>query len=230
MGGFTNATRVQISGLKGAPELNGKEGTVAGDHDGSGRITVNVDGSLGQKNLNPQNLSKVVKGGVFFPVGTRVKISGLKGAAHLNDKEGNILGKDEATGRYFVNVHGEGQKNLQGVNLSKASSGVKAAPKAAPNKDLAPELREAGWGIGFHVRVGGLNGAKELNGKVGVIFGYDKEVQRYVLEFEGLGQRKIKKENMVPMNVSSGFLSSKARMMSECVVAQEPPSKRPRTA
>lgn len=214
MAGFSVGTRVQISGLTGAPELNGKEGFVAGEDAETGRITVELVEGGGHKNLKPQNLSKVVKGGVFFPAGTRVTISGLAGAAHLNFKEGNILGKDEATGRYTVLIDDEGEKNLKPENLSKASSGVKAEKKKEVfSKDVAPELQEEGFNIGQHVRVGGLNGAKDLNGKVGVIFGYDQEAQRYVLEFEASGQKKIKKDNMAPMNVSSGPLSAKARMM-----------------
>jgi hypothetical protein len=212
MSGLSNGTRVQISGLQGAAELNGKEGTVVSEQDPeSGRVTIAIDG-VGEKKLKPQNLSKIVKGGVFFPAGTRVKVSGLTGAAHLNDKEGNIIRKDDATGRYTVDIDGEGEKNLKPENLSKASSVKTSKPDNMPS-NLPPELLEEGFQIAQHVRVGGLNGAKELNGQIGVIFGYDKETQRYILEFEASGQKKIKKENMVPMNVCSGFLSAKARMM-----------------
>jgi len=114
--GFSTGTRVQISGLQGAAELNGKQGLVNGEARESGRITVDIDG-VGEKKLKPQNLSKIVKGGVFFPAGTRVKVSGLTGAAHLNGKEGNIVRKDEASGRYTVDIDGEGEKNLKPENL-----------------------------------------------------------------------------------------------------------------
>jgi len=210
-------TRVQINGLTGAVELNGKEGTVVGHDEASGRITVHVEGGKdmesGERKLKPTNLTKVVKGGVFFPAGTRVRVSGLSGAAHLNDKEGNIKGKDEATGRYTVDIDGEGEKNLKPENLTKASAVVKPKKAEETPSDTPAELREEGFKIGFQVRVGGLNGAKELNGQVGVIFGYDKEAGRYVLEFESGGQKKIKKDNLTPMHVCTGALSAKARMM-----------------
>lgn len=209
---------MKISGLTGAVELNGKEATVVGKDENTGRVTVEIDGGVGQKNLKPDNLSKVAaepkqpKPG-FFPEGTRVVISGLSGAKELNGKEGNIVCKDASTGRYTVNVDDVGQKNLKPENLAKVAkvTSTEEKPKFAPG--APPELQETGFQVGDQVRVGGLNGAKDLNGKVGVIFGYDKEAGRYILEFEGDGQKKIQKGNMVPMNVSSGFLSAKARMM-----------------
>lgn len=208
---------MQINGLTGAVEMNGKEGTVVGQDEASGRITVHVEGGgsfpSGEKNLKSTNLTKMVKGGVFFPAGTRVRVSGLTGAAHLNDKEGNIIGKDDASGRYTVNIDDEGEKNLKPENLTKASAVAKPKKEEELPSDLPAELREEGFKIGYQVRVGGLNGAKELNGQVAVIFGYDKDAGRYVLEFDGGGIKKIKKDNMVPINVCSGALSAKARMM-----------------
>lgn len=214
--GFSIGTRVRVDGLTGAVELNGKEGQVVSEFDeASGRMTVHIEGGPGEKKLKPANLTKIVKGGVFFPAGTRVNISGLTGAAHLNDKQGNIVRKDPTSGRYTVDVDGEGEKNLKAENLTKASAGVAKAKKEDDlPADTPAELKEEGFKIGYQVRVGGLNGAKELNGQTAVIFGYDKEAGRYVLEFDGGGgQKKIKKDNMVPMNVSSGALSAKARMM-----------------
>lgn len=211
---------MKINGLTSAEgsKLNGMEGQVVGFDEASGRVTVHVEGGPGEKNLKAANLTKMVKGGVFFPAGTRVRISGLSGAAHLNDKEGNIVSKDAATGRYTVDIDGEGEKNLKADNLTKASQ-VKKPEVSKPKKEedvpsnLPAELQEDGFKIGYQVRVGGLNGAKELNGQVAVIFGYDKDAGRYVLEFETSGQKKIKKDNMVPLNVCTGALSAKARMM-----------------
>jgi len=217
---FPNGTRVKISGLTGAVELNGKEATVVGKDENTGRITVDIDGGSGQKNLKADNLSKLASQAKqtpagFFAAGTRVVISGLKGAPELNGKEGNVVSKDASSGRYTVNVDDVGDKNLKPENLSKVAKVT--APAAEKKPSFAPgapkELQEEGFQVGDQVRVGGLNGAKDLNGKVGVIFGFDKNAGRYVLEFEGDGQKKINKTNMVPMHVSSGFLSAKARMM-----------------
>merc|ERR1712139_146614 len=128
--------------------------------------------------------------------------------------EANVVSKDNTTGRYTVEIDDVGQKNLKPENISKVST-TTTTTEQKPNflPTSPPELREEGFQVGDQVRVGGLNGAKDLNGKVGVIFGYDKEAGRYILEFEASGQKKIQKTNMVPMNVCSGFLSAKARMM-----------------
>merc|ERR1711924_365727 len=127
-----------------------------------------IEGGPGEKNLKPSNLTKMVKGGVFFPSGTRVTISGLSGAAHLNGKEGNIVSKDAATGRYTVNVDDVGEKNLKADNLTKSSALAKPKPKAEKVEenipsDLPVELQEEGFKIGYQVRAGGVNNAKELN-------------------------------------------------------------------
>merc|ERR1711957_1100544 len=167
------------------------------------------------KKLKPENL-EVVPSQVFYPAGSRVVITGLSGAPHLNGKEGNVTGKDKDTGRFSVEIDGEeAPKDLKPDNLRKASAVAKAKPAKSDDfpAHCPNECREAGYQIGQQVRIGGLNGAKELNGTVGVIFGYDKEAGRHVLEFEGSGQKKIKKDNMTPLNVSSGALSAKARMM-----------------
>merc|ERR1712014_203023 len=107
--------------------------------------------------------------------GTRVIISGLTGAKELNGKEANVVCLDKASGRYTVDVDdGIGRKNLKPENLSKGSKSSNADQKPICHPDSPPELKEEGFQVGDKVRVGGLNGAKDLNGKVGVIFGYDK--------------------------------------------------------
>ena len=57
---------------------------------------------------------------VVLPDGTRVKIDGLVGAAHLNGKEGTIVQWIDDRGRYMVDVDGvEIRKGLNADNLTK---------------------------------------------------------------------------------------------------------------
>merc|ERR1712039_536630 len=92
--------------------------------------------------------------------------------------------------------------------------------ETAAKKDKAGQPSRNGGGsadahdVGDRVRVGGLNGAVELNGKCAVVFSYDKQSGRYLVEFEnGAGQRKLKLENLTAMGTSNGALSAKARML-----------------
>merc|ERR1712232_1414171 len=65
-------------------------------------------------------------------------------------------------------------------------------PKPEPAREPKPDIKVGDFNIGDRVRIGGLNGAKDLNGQIGVIFGMDKESGRYIVEFEnGAGQKKL---------------------------------------
>lgn len=75
------------------------------------------------------------------------------------------------------------------------------------------DARSNEFKIGQRVRVGGLNGSKELNGQVAVVFGFDRSTARYVVEFEnGQGQRKVHGSSLTNMGVATGALAAKARM------------------
>merc|ERR1712029_847087 len=92
-----------------------------------------------------------------------------------------------------------------------------AAKPAAKSQGLPspPSGGGAGGALipGDRVRVGGLNGAIELNGQVAVVFKEDKPSGRYLVEFEnGAGQKMLKKDNLVPLGNSTGALAAKARM------------------
>lgn len=172
--------------------------------------------------------------------GMRVRIDGLTGAVELNGKEGTISGFTESTGRYVVEVDGGvGQKSLKEANLTAAATRAAAPTRAASqasNKEpesRTPEKKQAAAAskppekkqtqpveektsleIGDRVRVGGLNGAIELNGQCAVVFGHDQATGRYIVEFEnGQGVRKMKSDNLTPMGTATGALAAKARMM-----------------
>jgi hypothetical protein len=172
-----------------------------------------------------------------LPVGKRVKIDGLKGAKDLNGKTGVICGIGTTAGRYTVEVDGGGgQKSLKLQNLSivdgppedgtsRTASKSKSTelPKISPDRERRRAKTEAEveslsrvgrFHIGDRVRCGGLNGAKELNGQLAVVFGLDMESGRYVAEFEnGAGQRKLRDENLKAEGCATGPIAAKARMM-----------------
>lgn len=193
---------MQINGL----ELNGKEGTVVGQDEASCRIIVHIE-------LKPTNLTKLVRGNVFFRAGARVRDSGLTGAVHLNDKEGNIVLRSDATGGYIALIDDEGHQSFKPENLTKVAAVIKPKKEEDLSSDLPSELREVCFNIGCQVRVGGLSGAMWLNGQAAVIFGYDKEAGRYFLKFKAAGQKKIKTKNMFPRSVWSGALSAKVNVV-----------------
>jgi len=176
-------------------------------------------------------------------VGSTVKIGGLKGAVELNGKTGVVCGFNEDSGRCIVELHGgDGQKSLRVENLAVleickewpsgssrqnkyvdlpkiASEKPQEKPpqqrqKSEPSREPKPDSIKVGdFNIGDRVRIGGLNGAKDLNGQLGVIFGMDKESGRYIVEFEnGAGQKKLRRDNLTAMGTATGAIAAKARM------------------
>lgn len=94
-------------------------------------------------------------------------------------------------------------------------SGSSSAPTKGNSSKSKPQT--SGDGIleaGARVVIGGLNGAKELNGKVAVVFSYDASTGRYVIELEdggGVGQKKVKAENLTSKGNSTGVVAARAR-------------------
>mmetsp|Transcript_108347 Transcript_108347/g.170894 ORF Transcript_108347/g.170894 Transcript_108347/m.170894 type:complete len:226 (+) Transcript_108347:94-771(+) len=181
-------------------------------------------------------------GEVLSP-GTRVRIEGLTGAVELNGKVAVVCNLNESTGRYVVEIQdGGGQKSLKKENLivqnaptvvstSGKKSGVQNTPtvvstSAKKSGSKKTETSAASghsasgnsgdFTLGDRVRVGGLNGAIDLNGKLAVVFGVDKPTGRYIVEFEnGAGQRKLKADNLTAMGTATGPLAAKARLFAD---------------
>merc|ERR1712039_450976 len=174
-----------IEGLQGAVELNGKAAVVKSFNETSGRYVVEIDGSSEQKSLKRENLNAAT---VVAASRSRTSTSSQKEQAQ---KEKDRSAASAST-----------TKDLQ-AKVEKKST--RAAQQSAGSGGLE---------IGDRVRVGGLNGAVELNGRCAVVFSYDKQAGRYLVEFEnGAGQKKLKIENLTPMGTSNGALSAKARML-----------------
>mmetsp|Transcript_103396 Transcript_103396/g.183684 ORF Transcript_103396/g.183684 Transcript_103396/m.183684 type:complete len:236 (+) Transcript_103396:54-761(+) len=183
-------------------------------------------------NLQPQSEDTA------FAVGQRVQIGGLNGAKELNGQFAQVVKFDDSAGRYIVELESDGaQKSLKGANLTAASgsksgssattaassgaaererSKEKPKPAAPPKTGGPPKDHDWQFKIGERVRAGGLNGAKELNGQLACVFGFDRPKQRYTVEFEnGQGQRQLKADNLTSMGASTGALAAKARMFAE---------------
>eukprot|EP01062_Namystynia_karyoxenos_P017878 TRINITY_DN1661_c0_g1_i4.p1 TRINITY_DN1661_c0_g1~~TRINITY_DN1661_c0_g1_i4.p1 ORF type:complete len:335 (+),score=112.18 TRINITY_DN1661_c0_g1_i4:79-1005(+) len=116
VGPFNAGAQVRAAGLTGATELNGELGTVTGMTD-AGRVKVDFGGSA-EKALRPANLYSVHAGG--WAKGAAVVAEGLSGAAHLNGRQGNVIGH-AANGRVEVLFDGDGVKALQPANISPAA-------------------------------------------------------------------------------------------------------------
>eukprot|EP00928_Gymnodinium_smaydae_P056622 TRINITY_DN39987_c0_g1_i1.p1 TRINITY_DN39987_c0_g1~~TRINITY_DN39987_c0_g1_i1.p1 ORF type:complete len:242 (-),score=35.99 TRINITY_DN39987_c0_g1_i1:386-1084(-) len=164
-----------------------------------------------------------------FAPGQAVRVEGLNSAKELNGQTARIVNKDEASGRYIVEFRDASSKKLKAENLiaipassscSSPAPGVKLPP-VSPSPKPAERRRssipkDAKFDVGDRVRVGGLNGALELNGQLAVVFGYDKATCRYIVEFEnGAGQKKLKENNLTGQGVATGALAAKARMFAE---------------
>ena len=54
-------------------------------------------------------------------------------------------------------------------------------------------------------QVFGLSSATELNGKAGLITGYDDERQRYIVKFDKFGEKALKAENICRASVISSL-------------------------
>jgi thiol-disulfide isomerase/thioredoxin len=106
-GGDLIGRKVALSGLVAAAHLNGKEGLCVGAVESSKRFSIRVPGQEELAAIKRENLAVVVFGSDLL--GKAVRISGLEAEAskHLNGKQGKVVGADEATGRFSVQVEGE---------------------------------------------------------------------------------------------------------------------------
>lgn len=98
---------------------------------------------------------------------------------------------------------------------SRRSSSTSSRAKATSGPPKPQTSSEEGFDIGARVLIGGLNGAKELNGKVAVVFGYDYSADRYIVELENGAagvQKKIRACNLVSKGNSTGAVAARARM------------------
>lgn len=129
----------------------------------------------------------------FFSPGDAVAIHGLSAAgAHLNGASGVIRACDAESGRWHVEFVSGELKAIRSENLR--ASGVQASSPACSSSGV---LRP-----GDRVRLGGLSGAKHLNGLNGVVQSFDSDAQRWTVALEGPepGELKaVRAENLQPL-------------------------------
>ncbi|KAH9252908.1 hypothetical protein BASA81_009064 [Batrachochytrium salamandrivorans] len=85
-------------------------------------------------------------------VGTQIQIKNLRNSPELNGEVGQVVGHDDATGRYLVQVDGDETFKLRRENLQQVLE---------------------------RVEITGLSSSPELNGKLGTLFDRNLESDRY---------------------------------------------------
>eukprot|EP00964_Phaeocystis_antarctica_P013720 scaffold7530_cov74-Phaeocystis_antarctica.AAC.3 len=89
--------RVLLHGLKGRPELNGREGAVVSHDTTAQRFGVQLEGEEKPLALKPDNLQPLT-----LPIGARVRLTGLAARPELNGQDGIIESTVEAKERVVV--------------------------------------------------------------------------------------------------------------------------------
>ena len=90
---------VEIVGLQGRPELNGRVGTVEGWEPSTSRYEVHVAPRHDRVHVRPRN--------VILPAGSRATITGLVAAPEHNGVVGRVASHDVASGRYHIETGAE---------------------------------------------------------------------------------------------------------------------------
>ena len=93
--GLTIGVCVEIVGLQGRADLNGRRGSVVARDDAAGRIEVQLDGLAGSERVKvkPGN-AKIAKDGLA--VGVQVEIVGLQSRPDLNGRRGVVVVREVA--------------------------------------------------------------------------------------------------------------------------------------
>ncbi|CAE8633473.1 unnamed protein product [Polarella glacialis] len=137
-------------------------------------VEFDEDADDGDKGEGPPTIPVVSGEGVQLVPGASVRIAGLQGAPELNGKLGTCLSWDADKGRWLVSVEG-GEKSIRPDNLGLLVIQLKA---------------------GSPVRILGLRGAHELNGKVAVCRSWDSTKHRWLVAFDEDGEKLLKPENL----------------------------------
>eukprot|EP00747_Dinoflagellata_sp_TGD_P203842 gnl/TRDRNA2_/TRDRNA2_77473_c0_seq1.p1 gnl/TRDRNA2_/TRDRNA2_77473_c0~~gnl/TRDRNA2_/TRDRNA2_77473_c0_seq1.p1 ORF type:complete len:624 (+),score=121.94 gnl/TRDRNA2_/TRDRNA2_77473_c0_seq1:129-1874(+) len=130
--GLKPGSVVCIHGLKGAPELNGQEGTCKQLEGGRWHVSLR---SGEMKALKAENLMEVgCPSSSDLTPGTAVRIHSLKGAPELNGQEGVCNNFDAASGRWQVKFSSGELKALKPENLQVAPKRKSMVEEFSPQK------------------------------------------------------------------------------------------------
>lgn len=154
-------TKVKIHSLQSASMYNGKCASVQEYDYERGRYVVQIEEEDDDEQIRvkPQNIR----------VEPRVRVTGLTGAAYLNEKAGSILGYLADKERYNIEIEGK-RMALRPENVR------------IPNKCV--------------IKIAGLKGAAQWNGKWGTIMEFDEDAERYVIKISEKQQLRVRPPNL----------------------------------
>eukprot|EP00941_MAST-03F_sp_MAST-3F-sp1_P003382 g3382.t1 len=183
-------------------------------------------GGMGGGGMNSQRSARrqQTHPAACIPLGQRVVISGLQGAAQHNGKTGRVTGYDTDKDRYTVSLTSNGnerlalkQKNLTQLVKGIVVTGVESNPEYNGQKGAIQGRKEDRYIIRLtsggrqtmllhpakvllpldtRVEIFGLSSGARHNGKKGKIEEYDPISERYIVAAEDGSALKIKRDNV----------------------------------
>lgn len=197
---FTCNEPVRIHGLQEQVDLNGKEGHVVGFDISQGRWRISLNGvkllfkSCNLEHVTPRKYFKSDwhANGDIRP-GSRVCMLGLTARLDLNGQEATVIDRAAAPpvgDRWRVELDIDGtEKQIDRRNLFLL--------EARPPGSVVPPFV-----AGDLVRVCGLTVRPELNGEIGSLVGFDKELQRWKVQTSGPQRFSLKAANLRHLHVA----------------------------
>ena len=152
----------QMMGGMGGMGMGGMPGGMGGMPAGMGLPGGMGGGMPGGSRAQPEQPG-------VLPVGTRVFIRGLQGAAQHNGKSGQVESYDTGASRYLVNIGDGDALRIKFDNL----------------------LQNA------RCEVTAMQNRPELNGKNATVVGFDEERGRYHGDIEGVGRASLQPTNLI---------------------------------
>lgn len=132
---------------------------------------------------------------IAVALGARIRVHNLKGAVHLNGKDGVVIDKDfsDDESRWLVSLDEGFNKSIREANL--------LALAAASASQAVARVESSEFAVGCQVRVIGVQARPELNKQVGVIDGWDDVDSRWRVCLESGPQLLLRRVNLQPVAV-----------------------------
>jgi len=130
--------------------------------------------------------------------GSHVRLKGLQSQIDLNGRQGTIQAYDPYSGRYVITMTSGGPSKrirLGNVELLELSE-INDDPVADGSR----------FHHGTKVMIFGLRSLKALNGKIGTVRHFDFSSGRYDVEIPGQPPKRLKPDNLRPVNGKGNFL------------------------